>query len=239
MKDLFSRILSFLILVLGIVGSVFLSASLIGDELHRVFALVTEGFLIFFAGTGIVYFLVRRVEKPLDPDESMPVLRPIPIPTRGRSLLMRIVVWIQQVRTWEVVENWEYTLPTDNTRIVIPRGFRFDGASIPRPLWAILNPIGLLMIPGLIHDYGYRYRQLWKVEDDGTVSRYEREGNKATWDGLFRKTGRAVNGMSFINFAAWLAVYFGGFGAWRSNRKKNQQPVVPEGYSEAQPPPPI
>ena len=238
MKDLVSRILSVLILALGIVGSVYFPASLTGDKLHRVFALVTEGFLIFFFGTGIVYFLVRRFEESLDSDVSMPVLRPIPIPTRERSLLMRIVVWMHQVRTWEVVENWEYTLPTDGTRIIIHKDFRFDGASIPRPLWAILNPIGLLLIPGLIHDYGYRYRQLWKVENAGTVSPYKRGGSKTTWDQIFRKTGRAVNGMSFINCAVWLAVYFGGCCAWRSNRKKNQQPVVPEGYSEAQPPPP-
>ena len=196
------------------------------------------GLLIFFIGTGIVLFVVRRFEEPLDSDVSMPVLRPIPIPTRGRSPLMRVVVWLHQVRTWEVAENWEYTLPTDNTRIVIHKGFRFDGASIPRPLWAILNPIGLLLIQGLIHDYGYRYRQLWKVEN-GTLSPYKKGGTKTTWDRLFRETGRAVNGMSFINFAAWLAVYLGGCFAWRSNRRKNERPVVPEDYLEAQPPPPI
>ena len=237
MKNLMSCILSVLILVLGIAGSVQLPALLTGDEWYRVFALalgsLTAGFLIFFVVTGIVYFLVRRFEKPLDSDVSMPVLRPIPIPTRERSLLIRVFVWLHQVRTWEVAENWEYTLPTDNTRIVIHKGFRFDGASIPRPLWTILNPIGLLMIQGLIHDYGYRYRQLWKVEN-GIVSPYEKGGSKTTWDHLFRKTGHAVNGMSFINFAAWLSVSFGGHCAWRSNRRKNEQPVVPEGMSKAE-----
>ena len=228
MKDLVSCLLSVLILVLGIVGSVYLLASLTGDMLHRVFAFVTEGFLIFFIGTRIVLFLVRRLEEPQVSNVSMPVLRPIPIPTRERSLLMRIVVWMHQVRTWEVVENWEYTLPTDNTRIVIPEGFRFDGASIPRPLWVILSPSGLLLIPGLIHDYGYRYRQLWRVENDGTVSPYERGGSKTTWDRLFGKVGREINGMSFINFAAWLAVYLGGCFAWCRNSRDDERPVVPD-----------
>ena len=188
---------------------------------------LTAGFLIFFVGTGIVYFLVRRFETPQVASVEMPVLRPIPIPTRDRSLFMRVVVWLHQVRSWEVAENWEFTLP-DGTRIVIHQGFEFDGASIPRPLWAILNPIGLLLIPGLIHDYGYRYRQLWKV-GNGTVSAYTKGGSKTTWDRLFRKTGCKVNGMSFVNFVAWLAVYFGGWLAWRSNRRKDEQPVVPKG----------
>lgn len=232
MKNLVSSILSVLILVLGIVASVYLPALLIADEWYRWFAFklgsLALGLLIFFVVTGIAFFLVQRNKERPDPDKSMPVLRPIPIPTRGRSLLMRVVVWLHQVRTWEVVENWEYTLPKDETRIVIPKGFRFDGASIPRPLWAILNPIGLLLIPGLIHDYGYRYRQLCKVEN-GTFCPYKKGAGKATWDRLFREIGRDVNGMSFINFAAWLAVYFGGHFAWRTNRNDEEKPVVPEG----------
>ena len=97
------------------------------------------------------------------------------------------------------------------------------------------------MIPGLIHYYGYRYRQLWKVENDGTVSAYKKGGSKPEWDRLFRKIGRDVNGMSFINFAAWLFVYFFGYFAWRRNRnrRKDEEPKAPEGYSEAQPPPSV
>ena len=235
MKNLISHILSVLILVLAIVGSVWLPVLLTGEGWHRVctspllaLGVIAAGFLIFFVGAGIVYFLARRFKRPLDSCVSMPVLRPIPIPTKEQSLFMRVVVWLHQVRTWEVAENWEYTLPTDNTKIVIHKGFEFDGASIPRPLWAILNPIGLLLIPGLIHDYGYRYLQLWKV-GNGTVSAYAKGESKTTWDRLFRETGRAVNGMSFVNFVAWLAVYFGGWLAWRSNRRKDEQPVVPEG----------
>ena len=234
MKNLVSSILSVLILVLGIVASVYLPALLIADEWYRWFAFklgsLALGLLIFFVVTRIAFFLLQRKNKRPKCDKIMPVLRPCPIRTRERNLLMRVVVWLHEVRKWEVVENWEYTLPTDNTRIVIHKGFRFDGASIPRPLWAILNPIGLLLIPGLIHDYGYRYRQLWKVKN-GTLCPYKKGAGKTTWDRLFREIGRDVNGMSFINFAAWLAVYFGGHFAWRSNRKKDEQPVVPEGFS--------
>ena len=104
-----ARIMSVLILVSGIVGSVYLPFSLSDDERYRAFILslgsFTAGFLIFFLVTGIVYFLLRRFEKLLDSDVSMPVLLPIPIPTRERSLLMRVVVWMHQVRSWKVAEN--------------------------------------------------------------------------------------------------------------------------------------
>jgi hypothetical protein len=41
----------------------------------------------------------------------------------------------------------------DGTEIILPADFELDGASIPRIFWGILSPVGLLLIPGLIHDY--------------------------------------------------------------------------------------
>ena len=112
-------------------------------------------------------------------------------------------------------------------RFIIP--FQFDGASIPRPLWAILSPTGLLLIPGLMHDYAYRYGQLWRVENKEKVSPFGKGKGRAFWDRLFWTTARNVNGMSFINFAAWLTVYLGGRWAWRRHRKEDKQPEPPEG----------
>ena len=57
--------------------------------------------------------------------------------------------------------------------------------------------------------------------------------SKADWDRLFRQTGRKVNGMTGINFVAWLAVCLGGWCAWRNNREKNEQPVIPDGMALA------
>ena len=219
-------------LVGGIVGSVWLMVSLAGDERCRdvnvAVGYLSTSFLVFLVGTGIGYLLVRRFGNPTDIGVRMPALRPISIPTSQRSLLGRVVVWLHDVRKWEVAENWEYTLPTDGTRMVIHSGFRFDGASIPRFLWAIPSPPGLLLVQGLIHDCAYRYGQLWQVEN-GTVSPYQAGASKADWDRLFRQTGRKANGMSFINSVAWLSVYLGGHCAWCSNRSNKEQPVIPEG----------
>jgi len=99
---------------------------------------------------------------------KMPKLIPLPIKTKDKNFFAQMLIWITEVRTWEIVEDWEYDLP-DGKKVVVPSGFVFDGASIPRPLWVILSPTGLLLIPGLIHDFGYRFDYIWIVGSDGYV----------------------------------------------------------------------
>ncbi len=156
----------------------------------------------------------------------MPVLRPVPIATKNRSFFARIRVWLYEVRKWELVENWEYQLE-ENTRIILHKGFKFDGASIPRPLWSLLNPIGLLLIPGLIHDYGYRYQHLWRIDRANQVVKHMKDEKKGDWDRLFWRVGRQVNGTWVISLFAFLAVFLCGRVSWCSNRKKNEQAPTP------------
>ena len=93
---------------------------------------LSAGFIVLLGGTYLVYRLLRQISERSQSCLTMPTLTPIPIPTRGRSLLERLVAWLHDVRKWEVAKNWEYTLPTTETRIVIHGGFQFDGASIPK-----------------------------------------------------------------------------------------------------------
>jgi hypothetical protein len=150
-------------------------------------AIVVLLLLLFVIG-GIIYAItIKNTKKPPTSVSfsEMPLLRPVPIPTKNRSFFMRILVWIYDVRKWELAANWEYQLNPED-RIILPEGFQFDGASIPRVLWAFLNPIGLLLIPGLIHDYGYRHRQLWIIDEDSMEAVPYMEGeDKAQWDQLF------------------------------------------------------
>jgi hypothetical protein len=191
-------------------------------------AIVVLLLLLFIIG-AIIYAITNKItmKPPTSVNLSqMPLLRPVPIPTKNRSFFMRILVWIYDVRKWELAENWEYQL-NPGERIIIPEGFQFDGASIPRVLWAFLNPIGLLLIPGLIHDYGYRYEQLWKIDESSMepVS-YMKGENKTQWDQLFWRVGKQVNGTKIINLLAFLAVYLGGYGAWKNNRKRAEQEPI-------------
>ena len=159
--------------------------------------------------------------------EHMPVLRPWPIETKGCGLSKRLWRWVTTVRQWEVVENWEYSLPNGGPRIIIPKGFLFDGASIPRPLWGVLSPIGLLLIPGLIHDFAYRYDYLWAKEADGTIYKYGKGRGQHFWDTIFKDVGKAVNGMAVIDTLGWATLSVAGWWAWRSNRKLNTPELLP------------
>jgi hypothetical protein len=188
--------------------------------------------IIYWAGWVVIFalsiylvlffikFLVSLKTEPPPILDSMPVMRPIPIPTKGQSnWLKRILAFMFEVRKWQVEKAWTYKYR--GTTLVIPAGFEFDGASIPRPFWAVLNPIGLLLIPGLIHDYGYRYNKIWKLEEDGSVSPYWVNKGKGHWDKVFLKVAADVNGMKLLDFIAWLAVKLGGKSAWKGWRNKD------------------
>ncbi len=179
---------------------------------------------------------------------EMPKLKPIPIPTRKKKLFQRYWTWITSIRYWEVIEDYYITLPEDGTRFVIPAGFIFDGASIPRPLWWFLSPTGILLLPGLIHDFGYRYQYLWKcipksrdtdTKNDSSPTgseydycRYMFGASQKEWDALFFRVGTQINRISLINWMAWVALGAFGQAAWRKNRnrdKKNKE-VYPKAY---------
>ncbi len=183
--------------------------------------LIVGSLLLIYVVFGLIYMVLKPNVDPKDCKISMPALRPVPIPTRNQpSPIHKLTVFIFEVRKWEVVEDWRYTYKSDdNVELFIPKGFVFDGASIPRPFWAILNPIGLLLIPGLLHDYAYKYDQLWQVKSNGKITPYEKKAGKDYWDILFTDIGKEVNGFFLINAIAWAAVSFGGSGAWNKHRE--------------------
>ena len=57
---------------------------------------------------------------------------------------------------WIVVEEMVYVIGSTNERIVVPKGFVTDFASIPQALWALgLSPHGQYSRAAVIHDYLY------------------------------------------------------------------------------------
>jgi len=87
--------------------------------------------------------------------KDMPKLEPVPIKTKGKGFWKGIVMWLLSTRNWVIVEDWKYNL--NGTEYVIPAGFQFDGASIPKFLRTFFSPVGVLLLGGLVHDYMYKY----------------------------------------------------------------------------------
>ena len=78
---------------------------------------------------------------------KMPKMQPVIIPTKGKGFFPRMKMLLTSVRQWDVVENWFYMLP-NGKMIMIPAGFRFDGASIPKPLYFLAGLVALLALLG-------------------------------------------------------------------------------------------
>jgi hypothetical protein len=180
----------------------------------EIIGLINVAVLILFAAMGIAYHRIKTAAgevKTVIAGERMPRIQPLPIPTKNQSGLRRILVWMFEIRRWQLLDNWFFAW--EGGYVVIPKGFEFDGASIPRPFWFFLSPVGLLLIPGLIHDYGYRFGFLWKIAD-GEMIRFGTDEKRRYWDRIFKEIGRAINGFAVIDWIAWLALWIFGGGAW-------------------------
>jgi len=156
--------------------------------------------------------------------DRMPVLRPIPISTANqKSLLNKILVFVFHVRRWRVEKAFIYEYK--GNQYAIHAGFEFDGASIPKPLWALLSPVGLLLIPGLIHDYGYRYNGIYILDEQGKPVWDETISTQSGWDELLNGIGHHVNKIQILNELAKFGLALGGGAAWNKWRDKKEDRV--------------
>jgi hypothetical protein len=148
---------------------------------------------------------------------DMPKLKPLRIPTAGKGFWSAIWMWLTGTRHWEVAEDWNYKIGGES--YVIPAGFKFDGASIPKFLHTWLSPTGVLLMGGLVHDYAYKYATLLKSNKKSTMGDIDQK--KA--DEIFRDINIEQNGFHFLNKLAYWALRIGGFMAWNSHRKVNSK----------------
>ena len=145
---------------------------------------------------------------------EMPQLKPIKIPTAGKGFWSAIWMWLTGTRHWLVAQDWSFSI--NGEWYVIPAGFKFDGASIPKFLHTWLSPTGVLLMGGLVHDYAYKYATLLKSDGStmGTI-------NQKKADEIFRDINIEQNGFHFLNYLAYWALRIGGFVAWNGHRKVN------------------
>lgn len=131
---------------------------------------------------------------------------------------------IPQPRAIPLNDNGEWVLTRDYKLdgFIVPKGFIFDGASIPRAFWTILNitPIGWHMPASLIHDY--LYRNTGVVTRHGKVSHY----SKYMADKEFHRLLRRLNVRSWHASLCYSAVKVFGFKAWNENIKRGDDVCV-------------
>ena len=168
----------------------------------------------------IITFLINLLDKKKKNDltfhaDEMPELKPVPIKTKGKGFWKGIAMWLLSTRNWEITKDWKYNI--DGTEYVIPAGFTFDGASIPKFLRTFFSPVGVLLIGGLVHDYAYKYKTLLEVNKKKTMG----ELTQKRADEIFRDINIIVNGFYAMNYLAYWSLRIGGFVAWNGHRKRD------------------
>ena len=148
---------------------------------------------------------------------ELPHLQPIAIKTKGKGFFKGIIMWLLGTRNWVILKDFKYTL--NGTEYVIPKGFTFDGASIPKFLRTFFSPVGVLLMGGLVHDYMYKYAACKPADKKGQLLLVDQKRA----DEIFRDINIEVNGFYFMNYLAYWSLRLGGFVAWNGHRKRNAQ----------------
>ena len=168
----------------------------------------------------IIGFIVNLFDKKIDNRVNFkysdyPMMKPIKIATKGKGFFKMILMWLLGVRHWEIAEDFEYEI--NNQKFVIPAGFKFDGASIPKFLHPFFSPVGVLLMGGLVHDYAYKYQTLLMKNKKDTLGVISQKRA----DEIFRDININVNGFYLMNYLAYWSLRVGGFVAWNGHRKRN------------------
>ena len=172
--------------------------------------------LILFVIIGFIINLLDKKKSNLKFSyDELPHLQPVKISTKGKGFWKGIIMWLTSTRNWVITKDWKYKI--DGNEYVIPKGFQFDGASIPKFLRTFFSPVGVLLIGGLVHDYMYKYSALKSVQAKGALLLVDQK--KA--DQIFRDINIEVNGFYFMNYLAYWSLRIGGFVAWNGHRKRN------------------
>ena len=167
---------------------------------------------------AIINFTDKRAKPKLKFSYTgMPHIKPLPIKTKGKGFWKAIVMWLLSTRNWELTQNWTYKL--DGTEYVIPKGFTFDGASIPKFLRTFFSPVGVLLIGGLVHDYMYKYTHCKPVSTKDALLVVDQKRA----DQIFRDINIVVNGFYSMNNLAYWSLRIGGFVAWNGHRKRDKK----------------
>lgn len=110
----------------------------------------------------------------------------------------------------EAESKWRIRLPfhgeAGGVDVVVPAGFLFDLATIPRPLRPFVLPTAFGLRAPLLHDYLYNTRGL-----KGRITRLQA-------DRAFRRDIREYRGKGALSWAAWIVVRSFGWAWWMEGK---------------------
>jgi len=171
--------------------------------------------LILFVMIGFAINLLDKRKSNLKFEyDKLPTLIPLKIETKGKGFWKGIIMWLLSTRNWQLTKDFTYKI--DGKEYIIPAGFQFDGASIPKFLRTFFSPVGVLLVGGLVHDYAYKYACLKRTGKGALLVLDQKRA-----DQIFRDINIEVNGFYFMNYLAYWSLRIGGWVGWNGHRKRN------------------
>lgn len=162
----------------------------------------------------------------------MPITRNIPIDIlNAGSWYEKLKLWRTSIPDELLMVDFYQILPkpvnkvfgfSENIRLCcyIPKGFIFNGASIPRLLSPIYLPTGILYLGSFLHDFMYRYAGLIIFTEEMDEMIFVGCNQKGA-DYVFNEMNERVNDFATGTYPAYVALQTFGFAAWNRCRKKN------------------
>lgn len=125
---------------------------------------------------------------------------------------------------YKLVEKYTYIWKAKGTtwQIIIPKGYKSDGASVPRLVWTLsgLTPDGLIRAAALIHDFIYDHSghlpcgSFKYVVNGEWYSCPDIDWTRKEADQLFANIMKECGVSKFQRRVAYLAVRVGGWTGW-------------------------
>lgn len=135
-------------------------------------------------------------------------------------------------RRWIILEDWYLNCEPLGIVFFIPKGFIFNGASVPRVFSNIFPATGYLFLAALIHDYLYGNAGYMYMRKDHKCA-LTQNATKAQSDQIFKDIANWLyKNHWFKTKVATAALKVGGQGAWDDCRKLDGTYVEPEPYKE-------
>jgi len=140
----------------------------------------------------------------IDPNQCFqtPSFRALVPNTRDEDWYVRGYKWFTRKVEYQITEDYFFYVPFLDVTLLLPEGFIFDGASIPKFLWPIIAPVDVLLITAAFHDFAYKYRTY--LTSDGAL--YLADKDKKVYDTIFKDISLYTNGLKFTSSMAYYAV---------------------------------
>jgi hypothetical protein len=159
-------------------------------------------------------------------DQNMPAVKPLPLDLKNLSGWDRFKGLISFKRQWELIEDFSLSLPWRHMTVLVPKDFVFDFASVPKILWPVLSPTGVLLLGSVLHDFGYRYGGLIATTHGVNPTPRFLKLTKNQLDMLLAEISTAVSSSVLPGAAAVLGLKIGGWLAWNDARKTGKDATI-------------